>query len=25
VTSSREGTGMPELRATIARMVAERS
>jgi GTP-binding protein len=25
VTSSREGTGMPELRATIARIVAERS
>lgn len=25
VTSSREGTGMPELRAAIARMVAERS
>jgi GTP-binding protein len=25
VTSSREGTGMPELRATIARMLAERS
>jgi GTP-binding protein len=25
VTSSREGTGMPERRATIARMVAERS
>jgi GTP-binding protein len=25
VTSSREGTGMPELRATIARMVTERS
>jgi len=25
VTSSREGTGMPELRATIARMVVERS